>query len=194
MLIWTLPLSSYTELAFAFWVTHKMQNVAVMQINNLWKRVPNMPQFLVSKTVENSFSYRKTPIKLFELQFFWLSLCSSRKSNPGIVVNPKCTLLCFSNIHVIFFTVFVNCGVKLNEKKFWCNKALCKLKFLSCEQLCWYSTNTQKLMSRYWPTSALLEFDEYIPEVYTWGRGKKGNWFIYNSLVLLFALWRCWCS
>lgn len=114
MLILTLPLSSYTELAFAFRVMHKMQNVAVMQINNLWKSVPNMPQFLVRRTLENSFLYREIPVKLFELQFFLLGLHSSRKSNPSIVVNPKCTYLCFSNIHAIFFTLFVNFSVKLH--------------------------------------------------------------------------------
>lgn len=70
MLKLTLPVSSYTELAFAFRVMHKMQNVAVMRINNLWKSVPNIPQFLVRKTVENNFSYRKIPVKLFELKFF----------------------------------------------------------------------------------------------------------------------------
>lgn len=71
MLILTLPLSSYTKLAFAFRVMHKMQNVPVIRINNLWKSVPNMPPFLVRKTVENSFSYRKIPVKHFALQFFY---------------------------------------------------------------------------------------------------------------------------
>lgn len=101
----------------------------------------------------------------------------------------------------IFFTVFVNFSVKPNEKKLWCNKALCKLKFLSCEQLYQYSTITQKLVSKYEPPSALLESDECITVVNTWGRGKKEliyTWFpcfvICSMMSLTLLGWRLRCN
>lgn len=185
MVILTLPLSSYPELAFAFRVRHKMQNVAVMQINNLRKSVPSMPRFLVRKIV---FHIQKFLLNFLNFNFFLLGLHSSRKSNPGIVVNPKCTNLCFLKL-LQFFSQYLWTSVWNQMKR---NFDVIKLfaswnsfPVSSCTSTVQLHRNSCPNTSHHLPCWSLMN-------AYLWlihGGGGKRNWFIHDSLVLLLAPW-----